>query len=107
MSAQKHDQEKTRLELLPPDALELAGRVLTFGARKYAAWNWAQGLDWSRLYGAALRHLNAWWGGEGKDPETGHSHLGHAICCLLFLAASEVRGLGRDDRWAPPGKDTP
>ncbi len=94
----KHDQEKTRMELIPSDALMALAEVLTFGAKKYAAWNWAKGFDWSRLYGATQRHLAAWYSGENKDPETGYSHLAHALCCVVFLVVHERRGLGRDAR---------
>ena len=31
------------------------------------------------------RHIDAWWQGEQKDPETGEHHLAHAICCGMFL----------------------
>jgi hypothetical protein len=85
MSATKHDQEKTRMELIPADALIALAEVLTFGAKKYSSWNWAQGFDWTRLYGAAQRHLNDWQRGIDKDPETGLSHLAHALCCVVFL----------------------
>ncbi|HYF56918.1 MAG TPA: dATP/dGTP diphosphohydrolase domain-containing protein, partial [Salinarimonas sp.] len=94
----KYDGEKVRLELVPPDAITALATVLTFGARKYAPWNWAKGFEWSRLYGALQRHLNAWYAGEHKDPETGYSHLWHALCCLVFLTVHEIRGLGKDDR---------
>jgi hypothetical protein len=97
---QKHDQQKTRLELIPPEFLEGVGKVLTFGAKKYAAGNWASGdgFDWSRLYGALLRHMMAWANGEDVDPESGLSHLYHAGCMLAFLAAHVERGMGTDDR---------
>lgn len=97
-AAEKHDGEKPRFDLLPPEALALVSQILTFGAKKYSPWNWARGLDWSRLYAAAQRHMNAFWGGEDNDPETGLPHLGHALCCLLFLTVHQVRGLGKDDR---------
>ena len=60
--------------------------------------NWEQGMDWSRVYGALQRHLNAWWGGEHTDPETGKSHLWHANCCMAFLTTYEIRNVGNDDR---------
>lgn len=82
---QKNDQEKVRLDLLPAYPLVCVARVLTSGARKYAAFNWAGGLSWLRCFGAALRHLFAWAAGEDADPETGESHLAHAICELIFL----------------------
>jgi hypothetical protein len=97
---QKHDQGKVRLELLPPEFLIGIGKVLTFGAGKYAPGNWAigDGFEWSRLYGAMLRHLTAWASGEETDPESGLSHLYHAGCMLAFLCAHMERGHGKDDR---------
>src|SRR6476659_9093489 len=84
--ALKFDQDKLPLELLDPLFLEETAKVLKFGAAKYEAWNWAKGTyDWSRLYGALLRHLNAFWSGEDCDPESGLPHLSHAACMLMFL----------------------
>ena len=42
--------------------------------------NWRDGLDWTRVSSAVLRHLSAWHGGEDIDPESGLSHLAHAGC---------------------------
>lgn len=95
----KHDEGKLRMDLLAPDALALMAEVLTEGVQKYDSYNWARGLRWSRVYSAALRHLNAWWGGEAADAETGLSHVAHAMCCLMFLSTYEARGLGEDDRY--------
>lgn len=39
----------------------------------------------TRYYDAMQRHIDAWWHGEQKDPETGEHHLAHAICCGMFL----------------------
>lgn len=97
--ALKFDGNKAPLELLPAPALEAISEVLAFGKAKYAAWNWAKGFAWSRLIGAALRHLFAFARGEDKDPESGLSHLAHAGCCILFLIAHERCGLGTDDRY--------
>lgn len=99
----KFDAGKPPLALLSGAALTEVAKVLEFGAKKYAAHNWKGGFAWTRLASAALRHLFAWIGGEDKDPETGLSHLGHAICCLMFLLDFEVNHLGQDDRYkAPP-----
>lgn len=94
----KFDGDKIRLELLPPELLTAVGTILTFGAKKYADRNWENGMDWSRVYGALLRHLNAWWSGEDIDPESGKSHLWHAGCCIAFLITYEQRGIGTDNR---------
>lgn len=107
----KYDDEKVKVELLPPDALWEIARVLTFGARKYDSWNWYKGISYSRLFGASLRHLWQWWSGRDKDVESGISHLAHAGCCLLFLLQQTIEGRQeRDDRveWyqRPSGANT-
>lgn len=96
----KHDQEKVRMELLPVTFMRAVAVILTFGAKKYGARNWEKGFEWSRAYGALLRHLFAWWGGEAEDPETKRSHLWHAGCELAFLIHFEEMQNGTDDR--PP-----
>ena len=97
-SAAKADTDKPRLDLVPPEAMTAMGRVLTFGAAKYAARNWEQGMSWGRIVAALLRHLFAWIGGEDQDPESGFSHLDHVICNAAFLVTYEARGVGEDDR---------
>lgn len=98
MGATKHDSGKLPLELLPFEALEEVGKVLKFGAEKYDAHNWRKGFIWSRLIGAALRHVFSFAKGEDKDPETGLSHLAHACCCILFLLSFTLTNNGNDDR---------
>ena len=93
----KDDTDKVRMELIPPELVVAVGDILTFGAKKYADRNWETGMNWSRVFGALMRHLWAWWAGEDKDRETGRSHLWHAGCCIAFLIAYEERGTGTDD----------
>lgn len=102
MEGKKNDDGKIRMELIPPELMIAVGDILTFGAEKYGDYNWAQGMAWSRMYGAMLRHQNAWWSGEDKDPESGRSHLWHVACCVAALIAYEMRGDGEDDRWKGP-----
>lgn len=94
----KFDADKIRMDLIPPEAVTALAAVLTFGAKKYADRNWEKGMGWSRPFGALMRHMWAWWGGEQKDPETGYSHLWHALCCIAFLVTYEQRKIGVDDR---------
>lgn len=95
----KHDQDKPRMDLLDPEALEGVARVLSFGARKYAEHNWRKGLAISRLLGAALRHIFAHLRGEDLDPESGLMHLDHAACCLMFAQWTARNRPELDDRW--------
>jgi hypothetical protein len=102
MEGRKDDDGKVRMDLLCPVALEELAKVLTFGAKKYEPWNWAKGMAWSRVYGALLRHLNAFWQGHDTDEETGLHHLAHAFCCLMFLVTYQKKGTGKDDRVSYP-----
>ena len=81
----KFDNEKPRMDLFSPGALLASGQVMSHGAKKYEPRNWERGVDWGRYYGAALRHLLAWWSGEDLDKESGLHHLAHAMCCVMFL----------------------
>ena len=106
----KADENKIRIELVAPEFVFGVAEVLTFGAKKYDDRNWERGMSWSRPFGAAMRHLWAWWGDPGVktktnhlfgdlDHETGLSHLKHAACCVMFLIAYEERAAsGFDDR---------
>jgi len=94
----KHDNEKLRMDLIPPEALAALADILGYGANKYSDRNWEKGMRWGRVFAALMRHLWAWWAREGVDPETHRSHLWHALCCLAFLVAYEQRNLGEDDR---------
>jgi Domain of unknown function (DUF5664) len=86
MDGRKDDQEKPRWDLLPLVLVEPTVRVLTFGASKYAPENWRKVPDGhNRYFAAAMRYLASYQSGEKAGPETGESHLAHAICCLIFL----------------------
>lgn len=81
----KFDAGKPRMDLLSPIALEQIAKVMGHGAEKYAAWNFTQGMSWSRLLGAALRHLFAWSRGKDTDTDSGLPHLAHCGACVLML----------------------
>jgi hypothetical protein len=95
----KHDQEKARMDLLSSKWLVGVSRVLTFGAAKYQAHNWRNGIGYSRLIGAAFRHLTAFNDGEDLDPESGLPHLWHLSCCIMFLSEMTEIHPELDDRW--------
>ncbi len=98
----KYDGEKPMLSLIPASLLIETGKVLTYGANKYAAHNWREGINQSRLISAALRHIIAFNEGEDNDSESGLHHLAHAICELSFAleqSLNPVRYDAYDDRY--------
>ncbi len=96
--AVKFDQDKTRYDLIPPNALQDLAMVYTMGSQKYAARNWEIGLDWSRVFGALMRHSWAWFRGETHDPESGLHHMAHAAWSCLALVEYHYTKKGKDDR---------
>lgn len=94
----KHDLEKSRIDLITPAFIEGIGEVLRFGAEKYGDRNWEEGILYSRVYAAAMRHLLAFWQGKVSDSESGLHHLLHAGCCIMFLYAYEDDSL-RYQEW--------
>ena len=84
MTGLKYDGEKPRMDLLDADHLENVAKVLTFGAKKYAAHNWRNGINVSRLIAAAYRHLGAINRGEDGD----NDFPAQIISLLSFISAS-------------------
>ncbi len=85
-SGSRYNDGKTEFSLVPLSALEDCARVFMYGRDKYAAWNWAKGMDWLIPYDCLMRHMAAWHRGEDNDPESGLPHLGHAMCNLVMLS---------------------
>lgn len=96
----KYDRDKLPYDLLPYDALDEVVSVLRYGAKKYTARNWENGIHYSRLYAATIRHMKAFFQErEDIDPESSELHLAHAGANILFLLALHKRGSYQfDDR---------
>jgi len=65
----KNDSGKLRMDLLPVRPFLEVIFVFTMGAVKYADRNWEKGLQWSRVFGAMMRHGWNFWLGEKYDRE--------------------------------------
>lgn len=72
--------DKPRLGLISPFFLRRLGAWLTLGAQKYAAWNWAKGMPYSRVVDSLERHLQAF-----KAGETDEDHLAAVAANSMFL----------------------
>lgn len=95
----KYDSEKIPLDLLPSDALFEIGKVLQAGQKKYGTANWAQGIEVSRLLGAAMRHIVQFNSGEDLDEETQTLHIANAACNLMFAIWMMKNRPDLDNRW--------
>lgn len=100
----KYDSGKPAVELIPREAVEAAGRAFGYGAKKYAAHNFKKGIQYSRLAGAIIRHLEAFLDNENADPESGLSHLDHLLSSACMLKYMEVNCPEMDDRFNKEAK---
>jgi hypothetical protein len=90
----KYDTGKLRWDLLPMECVEDVVKILSFGSAKYGDSNWQNVTPFEDRYFAALmRHLVAFRKGEKIDPESGLSHLAHAMCNVIFLSWNEKHKL--------------
>lgn len=94
----KADDGKEPMDLISPVALSEVAKVLQFGAQKYASWNWSKGLPYTRVLAGILRHVFAYLRGEDKDPESGLSHIAHAMCGCMFILHYEKYRASFDNR---------
>jgi len=108
----KWDSDKEPLAWIPAECMQGIAKVLAYGAEKYEKDNWRRGIPMSRYISAALRHIHAWNSGEDLDPESGMSHIDHAMCGLMFVQwyikhRPECDDRYKDDRGAYRAEDTP
>lgn len=85
----KDDKDKPRLELIPPQAMLEVGKVMAYGAKKYAPWNWTKIEDEYRYVGAAMRHLYQRLL-KTHDAESRLRHLAHAAASALIALELEI-----------------
>ncbi len=94
----KFDADKARYDLIPGMALEELAKLFMMGGKKYGDWNWYEGMSWSRIFAAMMRHAWAWWRGEQFDREDGQHHLTSVAWCAMVLYTFEKQNRGTDDR---------
>ncbi|WP_422447835.1 dATP/dGTP diphosphohydrolase domain-containing protein [Thermoanaerobacterium sp. DL9XJH110] len=92
----KCDQDKPRLDLVPPGIIEAVGVIRTYGIKKYKdPENW-RNVEPERYTAALMRHLCKFLRDpHGKDKESGLPHLWHMACNIAFLI--ELYGGVKDD----------
>lgn len=90
---------KLPLEVVPPALMHYAAMAFADGARKYGPYNWREKkISASVYYGAALRHLMAWWDRDERASDSNVPHLAHAIACLAMIADVGGTELFNDNR---------
>ena len=79
---------KSRIDLVPPEALNDVGKVLAFGRAKHGENTWLEVSSEDHM-AAAMRHVNAHQRGIYLDAESQLPHLAHAVCRLMFIVEKQ------------------
>lgn len=95
----KFDNGKPDLSLLSYGALGQIAKAFEFGMKKYGRYNYLNGMEWTRISSALLRHAYAFIWGENNDPESGLHHLAHCGACVIMLLDYTLLGKGTDNRY--------
>lgn len=95
----KFDSDKPQLALIPAEAITQLGNVLSYGAKKYAPQNWREGIAFTRVISAAMRHLVAISDGEDIDKESGLKHAAQVMANMAFLLEYYNTKPHLDDRY--------
>jgi hypothetical protein len=95
----KNDAGKSPISLIPFEAIKETARAFDFGAKKYGRYNFRNGIEYSRLIDAAIRHIGAFYEGQDIDEESGYNHIGHAIANLSMLIYMYENKKELDDRF--------
>lgn len=99
-----NDGKMERHDLVPAEFEEAIATHFGQGAKKYADRNWERGMEWSKCYASARRHLRKWWAGESfdvEDPKMPGYQAHHLIALAwnaIVLYCYETRNVGEDDR---------
>ena len=79
--ASRNDIGKTRLDLIPPEALLELGEVFGEGAVRHGDDNWKKGMPNSVVINHMMRHLLLYIKGDRDEPHMGKVMFG---CCVLI-----------------------
>ena len=82
--ASRFNEGKPKWSLVHYASLVPMIRVLEFGTKKYAPFNWQKPMDLKEILESMQRHLAALFDGEETDKESGISHMGHIMCNAMF-----------------------
>lgn len=95
----KNDQDKPDMSLIPSAAELEEAFVWSKGKKKYSAYNWHNGIMYSRILAAMQRHLSLLKAGIDMDDDTKQHHAACIRCgaAMLIQFTLEIR-VELDDR---------
>ncbi len=101
----KFDDGKAPIHLIPTEAIIGIAHALGMGAKKYGAYNFRGGIEYTRIIDSLMRHTLAYLAGEDNDPESGLPHTYHIGANFAMLEWMRIHHPELDDRYKSPKKD--
>lgn len=95
----KDDSEKAKIHLIPTEAILGMAFALGMGAKKYGAYNFRGGIEYTRIIDSLMRHTLAFLAGEDNDPESGLPHTHHILANAAMIEFMRVNRPECDDRY--------
>lgn len=96
--ALRHNEDKLRYDLLPPEFIEALTDHFTENLKKYPERNWERGMAWLKCFASMMRHAWSWARGEDFDKENGRHHMIAIAWNAMAIYVYSVRKIGDDDR---------
>ena len=101
MAGIKNDKGKPNYTHIPKHAMDAMGEAFNYGANKYSADNYREGMHVRRSIAAALRHIYQFLDEGDIDAESGCEHIGCALASLAMAAYTVKNRPEFDDRYRP------
>lgn len=98
-TGKKFDAGKPDMTHVPIEAMYAMAEAFTYGAKKYEADNYREGLFVRRQIAAALRHIYQFLDEGNIDAESGCKHIGSALASLAMAAYTVEKRPEFDDRY--------
>lgn len=85
-SALRFNEGKPKWTLVHFESLIPLVRVLEYGAKKYAPYNWQKPMSRMDILDSMQRHMAKLIDGEENDEESGLPHVGHILANAMFYS---------------------
>jgi len=85
-SALRFNEGKPKWTLVHFNSLIPLVRVLEYGAKKYAPYNWQKPMSRMDILDSMQRHMAKLIDGEENDDESGLPHIGHILANAMFYS---------------------
>ncbi len=84
--ALRFNEGKPKWTLVHFESMVPLVRILEYGAKKYAPYNWKKPMSRSDILDSMQRHMAKLIDGDENDEESGLPHIGHIMANAMFYS---------------------